>query len=102
MNGGLIVLNFSFDTTVSKYKVSVFTGDKRGAGTDANVFVQMFGAMGESQERKLDNSQNNFERGRFVLITFCASFYFVKFSSTEYLELLKVLQSEYFLCYQFL
>ncbi|XP_071795423.1 lipoxygenase homology domain-containing protein 1-like [Asterias amurensis] len=48
-----------------KYKVHVFTGNKRGAGTDANVFVTMFGESGEdSGERKLTNSKNNFERGR--------------------------------------
>ena len=25
------------------YNVHVYTGDKRGAGTDANVFITMFG-----------------------------------------------------------
>ncbi|XP_022094211.1 lipoxygenase homology domain-containing protein 1-like isoform X2 [Acanthaster planci] len=48
-----------------KYKVHIFTGNKRGAGTDSNVFVTIFGESGEdSGERKLTNSKNNFERGR--------------------------------------
>ena len=48
--------------TDSQYKVSVYTGDKKGAGTDANVFITMFGENGDSGEMKLDNTKNNFER----------------------------------------
>ena len=48
---------------VVKYKVVVKTGDVRGAGTDANVFAQIFGENGDSGERKLEASGNNFERG---------------------------------------
>ena len=47
---------------VSKFKVTVFTGDKFGAGTDANVSCTLFGDLGESNEMKLDTSKNNFER----------------------------------------
>ncbi len=46
----------------NKYKVTVYTGDKRGAGTDANVFINIFGEHGNTGERKLDNNRNNFER----------------------------------------
>lgn len=46
-----------------KYKVLVYTGTKRGAGTDANVFINMFGSDGNSGERQLDNNKNNFEKG---------------------------------------
>ena len=35
----------------------------RGAGTDANVFVKLFGDNGETEEKKLESSGNNFERG---------------------------------------
>ncbi len=45
------------------YKVVVKTGDFRGAGTDANVFAQLFGENGDTGERKLESSGNNFERG---------------------------------------
>lgn len=40
------------------------TGDKRGAGTDANVFVQFYGQDGKSEEYFLDNKSDNFERGQ--------------------------------------
>ena len=33
-------------------------------GTDAGVFVQLFGKDGETEEIKLNNSKNNFERGQ--------------------------------------
>ncbi|KAL8614281.1 hypothetical protein ACOMHN_007619 [Nucella lapillus] len=48
----------------SKYKVSVFTGNKRGAGSDANVYITMFGEFGDSGEKKLSSRKNNFERGK--------------------------------------
>ena len=51
-----------FHIVANKYKVTVYTGDKRGAGTDANVYITLFGEMGDSGERKLDTSSNNFER----------------------------------------
>lgn len=47
-----------------KYKISVYTGDKKNAGTDADVFITLFGTLGSSKEWKLDNSKNNFERGK--------------------------------------
>ncbi|XP_074659812.1 lipoxygenase homology domain-containing protein 1-like [Tubulanus polymorphus] len=48
----------------SKYMVTVYTGTVRGAGTDANVILQMFGSLGDSGEIKLNNSKNNFEKGQ--------------------------------------
>ena len=48
---------------VVQYKVTVRTGDVRGAGTDANVFAQLFGENGDTGERRLESSGNNFERG---------------------------------------
>ncbi len=51
----------------NKYKVMVYTADKRGAGTDANVSINVFGSQGNSGERKLDNNKNNFEKGSYVL-----------------------------------
>ena len=47
-----------------QYPVHIYTGDKWGAGTDANVLITIFGEEGESDETKLDNSSNNFERGQ--------------------------------------
>ena len=40
------------------------TGEKLGAGTDADVYIQLFGDTGESVEKRLDNARNNFEKGR--------------------------------------
>lgn len=42
----------------------VTTSDLRGAGTDANVTMTLFGDKGDSGDRKLDSSQNDFERGK--------------------------------------
>ena len=47
------------------YLVSTQTGYQRGAGTDANVFVTLYGSLGSSGERRLDNHPANFERGRY-------------------------------------
>ena len=47
-----------------KYVVSVTTADCKGAGTDANVFVELLGANGNSGRRPLSTSRNNFERGK--------------------------------------
>ena len=52
---------------VLKYAVSVFTGKRRGAGTDANVFMEIFGEQGDTGERPLQESKTNmnkFERGK--------------------------------------
>eukprot|EP01091_Cochliopodium_minus_P013222 TRINITY_DN4207_c0_g1_i1.p1 TRINITY_DN4207_c0_g1~~TRINITY_DN4207_c0_g1_i1.p1 ORF type:complete len:135 (+),score=46.21 TRINITY_DN4207_c0_g1_i1:47-451(+) len=47
-----------------RYNISVKTGDCRGAGTDANVFIQLFGEAGKTGVHKLDSSGNCFERGQ--------------------------------------
>ena len=47
-----------------KYLVHIYTGDKWGAGTDANVLITLFGEDGDSEEKKLDNNKNNFESGQ--------------------------------------
>ena len=37
------------------YDISVLTGDVRGAGTDANVFLTVFGERGRTPKTKLSN-----------------------------------------------
>jgi lipoxygenase homology domain-containing protein 1 len=49
---------------VGKYKITVYTGNKSSAGTDADVFIVLFGSLGDSGEWKLDDEKNNFERGQ--------------------------------------
>jgi hypothetical protein len=51
----------------TSYHVSVKTGDMRMAGTDANVFIKIFGSKGDTgklQLKSADNNKNKFERGR--------------------------------------
>jgi len=46
--------------------VHVFTGDVKSAGTDANVFLTIYGEYGDTGERQLGKSEtysNKFERG---------------------------------------
>ncbi|KAF3701896.1 Lipoxygenase -like proteiny domain-containing protein 1 [Channa argus] len=54
------------------YKVTVTTGDMYGAGTDANVFLTIYGTVGDTGERKLNKSETNsnkFERGAVDIFT---------------------------------
>ncbi|XP_069117526.1 lipoxygenase homology domain-containing protein 1-like [Argopecten irradians] len=44
------------------YQISVKTGNVRYAGTDANVFVKIYGEKGVTKKLMLDDSKNNFER----------------------------------------
>lgn len=46
------------------WNVGVWTSDKRGAGTDANVFVTFYGKNGKSEEMPLGNRTDNFEEGQ--------------------------------------
>lgn len=39
----------------------MWTGDLRSAGTDANVFIQMYGENGKTEEYSLRNKTDNFE-----------------------------------------
>lgn len=45
------------------FKIEVVTGDRRGAGTDANVFIELVGSKGASGTKKLDARASDFERG---------------------------------------
>lgn len=65
------LLTFTFDNlsdwffTDKQYVINVHTGDVSGAGTDANVFLTIFGDKGDSGERKLhksDTYSDKFER----------------------------------------
>ncbi|XP_045313244.1 lipoxygenase homology domain-containing protein 1 [Leopardus geoffroyi] len=54
----------------NKYEVKVYTGDVIGAGTDADVVINIFGEYGDTGERRLENEKDNFERGaedKFIL-----------------------------------
>ena len=46
------------------WDVVVKTTDKRGAGTDANVFLTLYGAGGRGPEIELTNQSDKFERAQ--------------------------------------
>ena len=46
------------------YEITVWTGDVHGAGTDSNVFIQMYGEGGKTEEYMLRNCTDNFEQGQ--------------------------------------
>ncbi|XP_067839158.1 lipoxygenase homology domain-containing protein 1-like [Heptranchias perlo] len=54
------------DLEENSYMVHVFTGNVMGAGTDANVFINIYGETTDTGERRLKNSNqfNKFERGQ--------------------------------------
>eukprot|EP00727_Mastigamoeba_balamuthi_P014270 m51a1_g9466 putative sh2 domain-containing protein (1365) ;mRNA; f:547094-557090 len=47
-----------------RYRVSTETGDVRGAGTDAKVFVTLKGTRGQSSRVQLPDAKDLFEKGR--------------------------------------
>lgn len=52
---------------LTEYTIKVYTGDKRGAGTDANVHIILFGNDDKSEVFQLSQSlehQDPFERGK--------------------------------------
>ena len=61
---------FFLETT---YKINVKTGDVMGAGTDANVFMVIFGENGDSGELALKSSEtykDKFERNHTDVFNF--------------------------------
>uniref|UniRef100_A0A3B4AYF1 PLAT domain-containing protein n=1 Tax=Periophthalmus magnuspinnatus TaxID=409849 RepID=A0A3B4AYF1_9GOBI len=62
------------DLEVNTYEVSVFTGGMMGAGTDAKVFVNIYGENGDTGERylKSSNNLNKFEKGKEDVFTVTA------------------------------
>ncbi|XP_032775722.1 LOW QUALITY PROTEIN: oxygen-regulated protein 1 [Strigops habroptila] len=54
-------------SNLTDYTIKVYTGDKRGAGTDANVHIMLFGNEDKSEVFQLSQSlehQDPFERGK--------------------------------------
>lgn len=53
-------VNLSFP--VINYEITVVTGDVTFAGTNATVFIQIYGDKGKTEIIKLESRSNNFER----------------------------------------
>lgn len=62
------------ETASAVKKANLYAGAfHRGAGTDANVFIEMHGSKGSMGETRLDNAHNNFERNMKDAFTIKAS-----------------------------
>ncbi|CAF1135774.1 unnamed protein product [Rotaria sordida] len=48
----------------NQYKITIYTGNQRDAGTDADVFITLYGNLGKTDAIMLDNKNNNFEAGK--------------------------------------
>ena len=46
------------------WNIWVWTSDMRGAGTDSNVFVTLYGDKGKTDEVPMGNATDNFEQGQ--------------------------------------
>ncbi|GIL99379.1 hypothetical protein Vretimale_4546 [Volvox reticuliferus] len=57
----------------ARYGVVVKTSDVRGAGTDADVLLTIYGSKGDTGERLLSNGTYNFERGQVSTFVFTAA-----------------------------
>ena len=50
-----LMMRIVFFFKVKNYQVEIFTGSEFGAGTDANVFIQLFGDEGETARVRLND-----------------------------------------------
>ena len=55
---------FVFMKSEIVYNVWVWTSDVRGSGTDANVFITLYGKKGKTDEIQIGNATDNFEQGQ--------------------------------------
>ncbi|MFB7438602.1 PLAT/LH2 domain-containing protein [Streptomyces mirabilis] len=55
---------------MTDYRIAVYTADIDGAGTDANVYLTLYGSYGSSGEVQIDSASDDFERGSVHLSTF--------------------------------
>ena len=52
----------TFFISVCEYAVHIYTGDVFQAGTDANVFVNIYGEKGDTGERRMKDSETNMDK----------------------------------------
>eukprot|EP00775_Hariotina_reticulata_P001782 gene1782-2116_t len=55
-----------------QYELVVYTSDVRGAGTDANISIDLFGELDHTGPLVLETSANNFERGARDVFKVCS------------------------------
>ena len=59
----------------------MYTGDKRGAGTNANIFLNIFGELGDTGDRPLEESKTNknkFERNQVIKLFSSSSLFLLQ------------------------
>lgn len=59
------------------YEVTVVTGDVTFAGTNARVFVQIYGDKGKTEIIMLNSRSNNFERNTTEIFKVISNFYWL-------------------------
>ena len=58
---------FHLDLKPVQYDVRVYTADVRGSGTDANVYITLYGENGDTGKRELKKKfKDLFERGTYI------------------------------------
>lgn len=78
---------------LEEYIITVYTGDKRGAGTDANVHIILFGDKDSSELIQLNKSLDHrdpFERGKVNYTQSKCAAVMSYFSSLRMLNLLNI------------
>ena len=61
------------DSSRSGYKICVYTGDDKDAGTNANVHIKLFGTKGKTEQLHLRKSETNdvqFRPGQVSILLF--------------------------------
>ena len=67
----LLVHNCNVQSCVAEYEVMTVTGDRKGGGTDANVFMTLYGKTSTSAKIHLTNhSKSLFQKGSTDKFTF--------------------------------
>ena len=64
----------------------------RGAGTDSNVFITLYGDKGKTDEVPLGNATDNFEQGQLDKFKVCLTLIFM-LRSCEQTYLIKLISS---------
>lgn len=57
-----LLLFFLISPPVINYEISVVTGDVTFAGTNARVFIQIYGDKGKTEVINIESRSDNFER----------------------------------------
>lgn len=59
-----LILLLTIHFAVENYEVTIYTGNAFMAGTDARIFVELFGELRNSGEVELTGKKSAFARGR--------------------------------------